>query len=1368
MKHIIRKPKFQDQTKRIHVLINMIHNQDYDNIITNNKIKSHDKSYQGFVFETICIIETVLKCLPIKFDKFLVGKFEEYNTQQTLDNVMKILDCPINQGNDKADMTLSDKSKKIVFSIKYRDNESADIDNLGISTLKLNCRDNDYIGLIVKDKNRIINHTYTTKSSKSKQLLREIDENKLLLDETDIKKGYYELKSTLKREYYNRLDDFIDYINKYHLNNDREKLVQKLHQAMFRQKIIKNINNKKYTHLIQNKPRSGKSILILLVCYDLLKILKKKKILILTSVPQTIKSFIDDLQKWDIFKHIVYNEQKDFLKLKSDFNGLCFTSVQYLKNDSEEDIKKKQLKYLDFDACIFDECDFGSSTEKTVSDILAITKNINSQIKIFASGTANKTREFYKISNEVIYNWDIEDENFMKTISNEENYNLMCSRHGPIFEKCFKQDYINKDYSNCPSQILIQPEIINTMIKKIELYNLKHNTKFGFSISSLLSLKQRKLTKNNKNKFIEEFEICSSDEGVEFLNSVFDRIISNDINDENTIEKYIENTQTKYESRKASKKDPKLFIVYLPTNNNKGCIRSLQKTMIKFLNDNNLWTKYRLCYSNAECSSGDSKEEFNNFVAKEILLTKKDNKKGCIMFLGRKGGRGVTYKDCDVTISLDDGHNLDEQKQRNYRALTPAQGKTIGINVDMNIQRTYYFLKNIINNYQKYHKSKSFSEVLHYMTEQKMFVFNPQDMEYTNVTDNEIINYYDNVSKKIRTEIKEDIILDNIEHSDIMKDKIDITITSNIIGLINQDLEGKQKEVLKPGEKKILTHKETKRNNGDNNSDIKFQEEEDSKETNEELVNKTKEFMKKLLPLLCCIMKATNDYDIEKRLYKQDKYSKLINSNILRVLNKILLNKIDINNIKDNIISIMTSIDERQNIISDLIEIYRNSSSDEYRNLIARHFIPTDSERQNNAEIPTPVKTVDNMLKTIDSHDVSLWTKDIKVLEPCCGKGNFILGIFDKFYENMKDSYDDKSIICRKIIEQNIYFCDLEENNVFICEELLKIHAESYVEDKLDNLKFNSYVGDTLKLDVSNIWQIDKLDMIIGNPPYQEKNKNGKSKHGKSNLWSKFILYSFKIIKDNGLLLFVTPTSWMNGTVNCFDKMIKNQIHHLNVNECKKDFVGVGSQFSYYLIENTSIYKNTKVVCEYENEVYENFIRINENMKILPLLLTPDVINLTNNLFDYGIENKFVRKDYIKSMPKETRTTHQDGFENPIITYKKKTGDLDIRYCNTKLKNQEYKKVLLFRNGYLNPVYDDGKNGVGNNIHHCIVNSKEEGTQLVELYESNVYKFMFAICKYSGFNNGRVMNWLYKDQSIEEIKNMLTKEELELIAKIIS
>ena len=51
--------------------------------------------------------------MPINFSNFLVGKFEEYDSQQKLDDVRILLNVPINQGNDKADMTLYDKIRKI-------------------------------------------------------------------------------------------------------------------------------------------------------------------------------------------------------------------------------------------------------------------------------------------------------------------------------------------------------------------------------------------------------------------------------------------------------------------------------------------------------------------------------------------------------------------------------------------------------------------------------------------------------------------------------------------------------------------------------------------------------------------------------------------------------------------------------------------------------------------------------------------------------------------------------------------------------------------------------------------------------------------------------------------------------------------------------------------------------------------------------------------------------------------------------------------------------------------------------------------------------------------------------------------------------
>ena len=56
-------------------------------------------------------------------------------------------------------------------------------------------------------------------------------------------------------------------------------------------------------------------------------------------------------------------------------------AIQYLKNDNENGDKKTQLKNLEFDVCIFDESDFGSSTENTITDILNFTKSIQNEFK---------------------------------------------------------------------------------------------------------------------------------------------------------------------------------------------------------------------------------------------------------------------------------------------------------------------------------------------------------------------------------------------------------------------------------------------------------------------------------------------------------------------------------------------------------------------------------------------------------------------------------------------------------------------------------------------------------------------------------------------------------------------------------------------------------------------------------------------------------------------------------------------------------------------------------------------------------------------------------------------------------------------------
>lgn len=433
------------------------------------------------------------------------------------------------------------------------------------------------------------------------------------------------------------------------------------------------LNIKQKLHLISHKPRSGKSITILNICKYLLEN-GTNKILIMTSVPATIKSFIDDLDKYIDFKDIKYKCQEEFKNIEDNFKGIVFCSVQYLKTGANK--KKAYLKNIGFNVMVIDECHMGSTknTENNILNVDIEDIRTNIRLNIFASGTSDKTKKYYKIKN--VYSWDIEDEGYMKRLTTDEItddekteiINIMKNQHGNEFTTCLVNPTINKDYSKHPTQVLMKHLIPDNIIDDIKRYNTNNNTNYGYSCNSIFALNKIKDTKANyiyENRF--ELE-CSSD-GIELLKSFFECIISNKRNNQ-SIMKQIEKTQSTYNSRLSQKGNPKLFLMYLPTHTRNNNISQLQKTFKQFIEKYKLWTDYIVEYSNSIEDSGDYKEEYLTYIATILDKALKKNKKGCILLLGNKGGVGITYHECDVTISLDDGHNLDNQRQRYSRALT--------------------------------------------------------------------------------------------------------------------------------------------------------------------------------------------------------------------------------------------------------------------------------------------------------------------------------------------------------------------------------------------------------------------------------------------------------------------------------------------------------------------------------------------------------------------------------------------------------------------------------------------------------------------------------------------------------------------------
>jgi hypothetical protein len=277
----------------------------------------------------------------------------------------------------------------------------------------------------------------------------------------------------------------------------------------------------------------------------------------------------------------------------------------------------------------------------------------------------------------------------------EELVHAMINRHTNLFVDCFCDETLNRDYSNYPTQVLIKYNLPDAVVHQIDTYNKKFGTDFGYSCSQLFAL--RKIN----GKYVDEFQICERNDGIEILMGLLETIISNNPMSDDLMKK-IEKTQTLKNSRKATISNPKLFLMYLPTHTGSSVIDLLQKALIKFIEEHGLWSKYHVEYSNGKENSGPiGSESFNKFLKTILIETKRLGKRGCILLLGEQGTTGITYHDCDVTLSLDDAHSLDNIRQRFARPLTESQGKTIGINVDFNIQRTIVYLTDIIQRHRR-------------------------------------------------------------------------------------------------------------------------------------------------------------------------------------------------------------------------------------------------------------------------------------------------------------------------------------------------------------------------------------------------------------------------------------------------------------------------------------------------------------------------------------------------------------------------------------------------------------------------------------------------------------------------------------------
>lgn len=360
---------------------------------------------------------------------------------------------------------------------------------------------------------------------------------------------------------------------------------------------------------------------------------------------------------------------------------------------------------------------------------------------------------------------------------------------------------------------------------------------------------------------------------------------------------------------------------------------------------------------------------------------------------------------------------------------------------------------------------------------------------------------------------------------------------------------------------------------------------------------------------------------------------------------------------------------------------------------------------------PTPIDCISEMITKIPD---DLWKKkDLSILDPCCGNGNFSIPIL---FELLK--HHDKQSILEQILEFNDTNESRLENvrNVF-CNEKYNLQITNH-----DFITFNNP---------------KKYDLIVANPPYAKLLENGKRASKNHNLIKDFIEKALSQLKPNGYLLFITPDNWMSyADRNVLIETITSlQIIHLDIHTAKKYFKKIGSSFTWYIIQNCPFYKNLNVSGIWKKKEYTSSVLSNQR-KYIPLLYNQTVQNILSKTIDNTTLQKFDIKTS-SDLHKYTKAEFINDEKTDIFKYKLIHTPSQTVYSSRPHKFQQGYKVFISTTDKYNVFIDDC--GMTQSIVFILCSHEEEAKKYLQILQHPLYIFINNICRWGNFNNIRIL-----------------------------
>jgi hypothetical protein len=1118
----------------------------------NGKTKAETQSKRGNVFEKIWDI--IIKfgfysILPNDIYDHYEGNINTCKLKKVADLEIYLRDIYVfSKGKGgSSDITLQNKNngKWVFMSSKfYLDDSKKSIDNYDVEKILAIVKQHSHkykecdIYLVVNNKQKVMN--IISSSQATNNYIKENIHH--ILDLEDLEICFQNLKHSIQ-------DITINEVNS-KFCNEKVPLQQRFHQDLITYKQMERIDEGEKELLLGAKARSGKTY-----CVGGLFIKYHKKFgvingLIVTPAPtETLSQFTDDLfHKFIDFNKINIVEIKkgtDFETMILQGNNIIIISKQLL-DDYVCEKKIVSIQQLKLDFIVFDENHFHGTT--LMSKNILQSYSSPKTIKLYLTATYAKPLSEWNIPLECQFYWDIEDEQLCK----KRNIQGLVEKHGEdvwLFLTEENKEQLLKIYDKMPDLHILT----NMMdIKRFEVIKEQiKDTSYGFSMSTLFSTTSLKKEKKTNKKGKEKVVVTGGGENFNYTGEVdnFLQYISGDgtldtttvaVRDTKCIFERIKKISTIESSRtKLNNGDFTSQLWFLPFGTDmlidkvSGC---LKERMIK----NRILKNYeiKIVNSKKEFKLKDIKEEIKNWE----LKAKEDGKYGLILLAGNQLTLGITLPFVDVVFLFNDIISSDKILQMMYRCMTESINnsdndkinngiKKMGFVVDLNISRVL----NTCLDYNVYKKDLNVEQKISYLVENNLI----------NI-DSDLFQGKENKTKLVEKLLhiwKADpihnlkILLKKIEESIIDMDTTDQKMinqyfTSSIgDGKLNVKVQFDEES-----EEALPTGKETIKQDTNEVEEKDTEGTEDDKDID---ISLTKDVLPFIIPLICILTMNTEHKDILEMLNVIKTSPALLS--VFQDQSFIWWNKPDIIKLIEAIVGKYIRKNSCIYNISIQFKMSLQSLIDspkELLELIDSCLKPKNIEKKKFGEVFTPMNFINNnMLVDLETYYKEKYDKNIyedetlKWGDTTTGMGNFPIAIYYKLMEGLKIKIPNEKDRQKHILEKMLFMAEYNKKNCFIVKQIFNLN---------NDYKLNLYEGNSLQLDIQKEFGIEKFDIVIGNPPYNEDlNKRGELPP----LYHKFVEY---YIGKCDLLCFVIPSRWFSGGKG-LDSFRKNMLERTDI-----------------------------------------------------------------------------------------------------------------------------------------------------------------------------------------------------------------------------